>query len=72
MDENIGIIAVYKVLVGSNAGKIYRTRFENVGAFAAWSREYEYETRRIEILNTKVVTSDRVWWDDRWVAAKAN
>ena len=71
MDENVGIIAVYKVLSGTNAGKIYRTRFESVGAFVAWAKEYE-ATGRVELINTKVVTSDRVWWDDRWVAAKAN
>ena len=71
MDENVGIIAVYKVLTGANAGKSYRTRFESVGAFAVWAREYE-ATGRVELLNTKVVTSDRVWWDDRWVAEKAN
>ena len=71
MDENVGIIAVYKVLVGENAGKSYKTRFENVGAFVKWDQEYEM-TGKVELLNTKVVTSDRVWWDDRWVAAKAN
>ena len=69
MDENVGIIAVYKVLVGENAGKSYRTRFENVGAFAAWAREYE-ATGRVELINTKVVASDMVYWDDRWIAAK--
>lgn len=71
MGESVGIIAVYKVLIGENAGKSYRTRFESVGAFAAWAKEYE-ATGKVKLINTKVVTSDRVWWDDRWVAAKAN
>ena len=72
MEDSIGIIAVYKVLIGPNAGKIYKTRFETIAGFVAWDREYEM-TGKVELLNTKVVDSERVYWDDRWIiAAKAN
>lgn len=68
MDENVGIIVVYKYLVGSKAGKIYKKRFETPAAFAEWDAEYE-TPGFVEIINSKVVTSDMVYWDDRWVTA---
>ena len=69
--SGIGIICDYKYLKGPNAGKSYRQRFETVGAFAVWARQYD-STGMVEILNTKVVDSEKVYWDDRWVAVKAN
>ena len=69
MDEGIGIIVDYKYLVGKNVGKVYRRRFETVASFAAWAAEYE-TPGFVEIINSKVRTSDRLYWDDRWVAVK--
>ena len=71
MEGNVGVIVDYKYLIGSNTGKIYRRRFENVASFAKWAEEYD-NPGIVEIINTKVVDSRRVYWDDRWVAEKAN
>ena len=71
MEDSIGVIVDYKYLIGANVGKIYRRRFENVASFAVWAKEYD-NSRIVEIINTKVVDSKMVYWNDRWVAAKAN
>lgn len=69
MEGNVGVIVDYKYLVGPNTGKRYKRRFETVAAFVAWAAEYD-TPGLVEILNSKVVDSERVYWDDRWIAAK--
>lgn len=67
----IGIIVDYRYLQGPLTGRRYRRRFENVASFSKWAEQYD-NPGIVEILNSRVVDSDRVYWDDRWVAEKAD
>ena len=51
----IGIIVDYKYLIGPDAGKRYKRRFETVTDFSKWAEEYD-NTGIVEILNTKIVS----------------
>lgn len=70
MDGDVGVIVDYKYLDGPSAGKIYKRRFETVGAFVSWNAECGIPGL-VKILNTKIVAPEMVYWDDRWTAEKA-
>lgn len=70
MDDNVGVIVDYKCLIGPKTGKIYRRRFEKVTDFAVWATEHN-ASGLVQILNAKMVTLEMLYWNNRWIAAKA-